>query len=138
MNAGTILVLPHSFDVQALSSKTTKRVFLGFRQKFFGNDQLLNPTPTRFLLGITENSGEFRIDLQNAVICVEQNDGFWHSRKEPVEEGPMSDERVQKNIRAFESFPHNGNPTAEIVAPSATCQAAALSLEITIVCAFSL
>jgi hypothetical protein len=98
----------------------------------------VNQTPTRFLLRITENPGEFRIDLQNAVICVEQNDGFWHSRKQPVEEGPLSGERFQKNIRAFESFPHSGNPTAEIVAPSATCRAAALSLEITLVCVFSM
>src|SRR5215831_3776290 len=34
--------------------------------------------PTGFLLGITENPGEFRIDLQNAVTCVEPNNGFWH------------------------------------------------------------
>src|SRR5271168_3853939 len=93
----------------------------------------MNQTPTRFLLGVTENPGEFRIDLQNAVICVEQNDGFWHSRKQPVEEGPLSGERVQKNIRGFASFLHSGNCSA-----TATCQAAALSLEITLVCAFSM
>src|SRR5215831_5186303 len=33
--------------------------------------------PTGFLLGITENPSEFRIDLQNAVTCVEPNNGFW-------------------------------------------------------------
>src|SRR5215469_1428344 len=68
--------------------------------------------PTRFLLGITENPGEFRIDLQNAVTCVEQNDGFWHSLKKPIEEGPLSGKRVQRNVSAFASFPRSGNCSA--------------------------
>src|SRR5215472_3185530 len=65
--------------------------------------------PTRFLVGITENPGEFRIDLQNAVTGVEPNDGFWHSRKQHIEEGCK---RVQRNVVAFASFPHSGNCSA--------------------------
>jgi hypothetical protein len=47
-----------------------------------------------FLLCIAENLREFRIDLHNAVTRVEQNDGFWYSRKQPIEEGPWSGEGV--------------------------------------------
>jgi len=50
--------------------------------------------PTRFLVGVTENPGEFLIDLQNSVTRVEQNDGFWYSRKQPIEEGPWPRESV--------------------------------------------
>jgi hypothetical protein len=63
-------------------------------------------------LGITEDPGEFLINLQNAVIGAEQNDGFWHSPKQPVEEGRLSGERIQKNIRVFASFHHSGNCSA--------------------------
>ena len=85
-------------------------------------------------MGISENPGEFRIDLQNAVIFVEQNNGFWHSRKQPiVEEGFLSGERVQKNVRGLASFPHSANCSAIGNMP-----AAALSLEITLECAFSM
>src|SRR5215469_12466635 len=65
--------------------------------------------PTRFLLGITENPGKFRIDLQNAVTCVEPNDGFWDSRKQPIEEGCK---RVQRNVGPVASFSHSGNCSA--------------------------
>src|ERR1700722_16031980 len=68
--------------------------------------------PTRFLLGITEKPAEFRIDLQNAFVCVEQNDGFRHPRKQPVEEGRLSIEHVQRNDRAITSLSHGGNCSA--------------------------
>src|ERR1700733_1245315 len=68
--------------------------------------------PTRFLLGITEKPGEFRVDLQNAFVCVEQNNGFWHSRKQPVEEGRLSIELVQRNNHAITSLSHGGNCSA--------------------------
>src|SRR5215471_3143322 len=106
MNACAILVLPQSFNVQALSSKTPARVFARLSRKFFGNDEFVNETPAGFLLGIAESLGEFPIDLQDSVICVEQDDRFWHSREKPVEEGCK---RVQRNVVAFASFPHNGN-----------------------------
>ena len=111
MNKAPILLFPYSFEVYALSSKTTTREFLRLSQKFFRNDQLINQLPTRFLLGITENPGEFWIDLKNALTCVEQNDGFWHARKQPIEEGPLG-KRVQRNVGAFASFPHSGNCSA--------------------------
>jgi hypothetical protein len=34
-----------------------------------------------FLLCIAENLGEFRIDLQDSVMHVEQNDRLWHFGK---------------------------------------------------------
>src|SRR5260370_32827533 len=68
--------------------------------------------PTRFILGITEKPGEFRIDLQNAFVCVEQNDGFRHPRKQPVEEGRLSIEHVQRNDRAITSLSHGRNCSA--------------------------
>jgi len=80
-------VLPHSFNIQTVSSKTPARVFICLSRKFFGDDQFVNETAAGFLLGIAENSGEFRIDLQDAVICVEQNDCFWHSRKKAAKQG---------------------------------------------------
>src|SRR5215469_1420391 len=86
MNACTVLVLPYSFDVQVLSSKTPARLFVRLSRKFFGNDEFVNETAARFLLGVAENIGEFRIDLQYAVIGVEQNDRFWHSRKESIKQ----------------------------------------------------
>jgi hypothetical protein len=77
----------------------------------------VNQTPTRFLLRITENPGEFRIDPQNAIIYVKQNDvkqndGFWHARKQPVEEGRLSIEHVQRNDRTITSLSHGGNCSA--------------------------
>src|SRR5215469_7004573 len=90
MNACTVLVLPYSFDVQVLSSKTLARVFVRLSRKFFGNDEFVNETPAGFLLGIAENFGEFLIDLQNSVICVEQNDRFWHSRKKLAKHGLLT------------------------------------------------
>ena len=109
MNACAILVLPHSFNVQALSSKTPARVFVRLSRKFFGNDEFVNETPAGFLLGVAENFGEFPIDLQDSVICVEQDDRFWHSREQPIEEGCK---RVQRNVVAFASFPHSENCSA--------------------------
>ena len=74
----------------------------GLSPKFLGNYQLFDRTPQRFLFGITENSGEFRIDPQNAVIRVEQNDGFTHCRKQFVEQGFLPDEfAAQRNFRAY-------------------------------------
>ena len=85
------------------------------------------------ILGKRTDLGEFGIDLQNAVICVEQNDGFWHSGKQPVEKGPLSGERVEKNVSVFASFPHSGNCSAIGNMPGGSP-----SLEITVVCAFSM
>src|SRR5215470_18870642 len=90
MNACAIFVLPLSFNVQALSSKTPTRVFVRLSRKFFGNDKFVNETPAGFLLGIAENVREFRIDLEDSVICVEQHDRFWHSRKDPPKHGLLA------------------------------------------------
>src|SRR5215469_6906640 len=84
MNASAILVLPHTFSIQALPSKTPARIFVRLHRKFFRNDEFVNETPASFLLSVAENFGEFPIDQQDSVICVEQDDRFWHSRKKPA------------------------------------------------------
>ena|SRR6516164_1828692 len=109
MNACTILVLPHRFNIQALPSKAPARIFVRLSRKFFRNDEFVNETSAGFLLGIAENLGEFPIDLQDSVICVEQDDRFWHSCEQPIEEGCK---RVQRNVVAFASFPHSENCSA--------------------------
>src|SRR5215469_16086821 len=87
MNACAILVLPHSFNVQTLSTKTPTRVFVWLGRKIFGDDKFVNGATAGFLLGVAEERGEFRIDLQDAVTDVEQDDRFWHSGKKSVEQG---------------------------------------------------
>src|SRR5215469_164535 len=90
MNACAILVFPHRFNIQALSSKTPARIFVRLSRKFFRNDEFVNETPAGFLLGVAENLGEFPIDLQDSVICVEQYDRLWHSRKEHTMNGLLA------------------------------------------------
>src|SRR5215470_16586410 len=84
MNACAILVHPHRFNIQALPSKAPARIFVRLSRNFFRNDEFVNEAPAGFLLGVAENFGEFPIDLQDSVICVEQDDRFWHSRKKPA------------------------------------------------------
>src|SRR6516165_1626632 len=90
MNACAILVLPHRFNIQALPSKTPARIFVRLSRKFFRNDEFVNETPAGFLLGIAENLGEFPIDLQDSVICVKQDNRFWHSRKKCAKNGLLA------------------------------------------------
>src|SRR5215472_11540925 len=90
MNACAILVLPHRFNIHALPSKTPARIFVRLGRKFFRNDEFVNETPAGFLLGVAENLGEFPIDLQDSVICVEQDDRFWHSRKKRAKHGLLT------------------------------------------------
>jgi len=62
------------------------------------------------ILGKRTDLGEFGIDLQNAVICVEQNDGFCHSPKHPVGEA-LCRVSVSGGICTLAS-----SPTVEILA----------------------
>ena len=87
VNGCAILVLPHRFNVQALSLKTPARVFVRLSRKFFRNDEFVNETPAGFLLGKAENPGELRIDLQDSIMCVEQNDRLWHFGKKSAKQG---------------------------------------------------
>src|SRR5512132_2777412 len=87
MNACAVFVLPYGFNIQTLASKTPARVFICLNREFIGDDEFVNKTAAGFLLGVAENSGEFRIDLQDVVFCVEQNDSFWHSRKKAAKQG---------------------------------------------------
>src|SRR5215469_3231342 len=90
MNACAVLVLPHRFNIHVLPSKTPARIFVRLSRKFFRNDEFVNETPAGLLLGVAENFGEFPIDLQDSVICVEQNDRLWHSRKEHSKNGLLA------------------------------------------------
>src|SRR5215469_5071161 len=117
MNACAILVLPHRFNIQALPSKTPTRVFDRLRRKFFGNDEFVNETPAGFLLGVAENLREFPINLQDSVICVEQDDPFWHSRKEHAKNGLLANSfgdraRVYPILRELLSRTHTTNPAS--------------------------
>src|SRR6516162_6419594 len=116
MNACAILVLPHRFNIQALPSKTPARIFVRFSRKFLRNDEFVNETPAGFLLGVAENVGEFPIDLQDSVICVEQDDRLWHSRKEHAKDGLLANSlgevaRVYPVWRELLSRTHAENPT---------------------------
>src|SRR5215469_7701011 len=90
MNACAVLVLPHRFNIHVLPSKTPARIFVRLSRKFFRNDEFVNETPAGLLLGVAENFGEFPIDLQDSVICVEQDDRLWHSRKEHAKNGLLA------------------------------------------------
>src|SRR5215831_12903523 len=119
MNASAILALPHSFNVQALSSKTPARVFFRLSRKFFGNDEFVNEAPAGFLLSIAENIREFRVDLQDSVICVEQGDRFWHSRKKCAKHGLLANSfgdvaRVYPVSRELLSRTHTTNPATRL------------------------
>jgi hypothetical protein len=117
MNAFAVFVLPHSFDVQAVSPKTAARVFLRLSRKFFGNDEFVNEMAAGFLLCIAENLGEFRIDLQDSVMYVEQNDRLWHFGKKSSQQGflanPFRDgARFYPVWRELISYIHTANPAS--------------------------
>ena len=86
--------------------------------------------PTRFLVGVTENPGEFLIDLQNSVTRVEQNDGFWYSRKQPIEEGPWftSDSLAQQRLKRirFPGCPVSACLVFPVVSRESPCSIAQL------------
>src|SRR6516164_1967829 len=117
MNACAILVLPHRFNIQALPTKTPARVFVRLSRKFFRNDEFVNETPAGFLLGVAENFGEFPIDLQDSVICVEQDDRFWHSRKKPAKHSLLENSfghraRVNPVLRELLCRTHTESPVS--------------------------
>src|SRR5215470_15501898 len=117
MNAFAVFVLPHSFDVQAVSPKTAACVFLRLSRKFFGNDEFVNKMAAGFLLCIAENLGEFWIDLQNSVMYVEQNDRLWQFGKKSFQQGflayPFRDgARVYPVWRELISSIHTANPAS--------------------------
>src|SRR5215472_6021642 len=117
MNACAILVLPHRFTVQALPSKAPARIFVRLSRKFFRNDEFVNETPAGFLLGVAENFGEFPIDQQDSVICVEQDDRFWHPRKKPAKHGLLENcfgpsARVYPVLRELLGRTHTTNPAS--------------------------
>src|SRR5215467_398209 len=117
MKACAILVLPHRFNIQALPSKTPARIFVRLSRKFFRNDEFVNETPAGFRLGVAENFGEFPIDLQDSVICVEQDDRFWHSRKKPVKHSRLENSfghsaRIYPVWRELLGRTHTTNPAS--------------------------
>src|SRR5215469_4696241 len=117
MNACAILVLSHRFNIHALPSKTPARIFVRLSRKFFRNDEFVNETPAGFLLSIAENLGEFPTDLQDSVICVEQDDRFWHSRKEHAKNGLLANSvgdraGVHPVWRELLSRTHTTNPAS--------------------------
>src|SRR5215469_11966471 len=115
MNACAILMLPHRFNIQTLPSKTPARIFVRLSRKFFRNDEFVNEMPAGFLLGVAESFGELAIDLHDSVVCVEQDDRFWHSRKKPAKHGPLANSfgngaRVYRISRELLSSTHAANP----------------------------
>src|SRR5215467_5168848 len=117
MNAFTVFILPHSFDVQAVSPKTAARVFLHLSQKFFENDEFVNKKAAGFLLYIAENLNKFQIDLQDSVMHVEQNDRLWYFGKKSSQQGflpnPFRDgARVYPVWRELITYIHTANPAS--------------------------
>src|SRR5579872_1298508 len=120
MNACAILVLPQRFNIHVLPSKTPSRIFVRLSRKFFRNDEFVNETPAGLLLGVAENFGEFPIDLQDSVICVEQDDRLWHSRKEHAKNGLLPNgfgdiARVYPVFRELLSRTHAASPVSRHV-----------------------
>src|SRR5215475_13660816 len=119
MNACAVLVLPHRFNIHALPSKAPARIFVRLSRKFFRNNEFVNETPAGFLLGVAEKFGEFSIDLQDSVICVEQDDRLWHSRKEHPKNGLSANSfgdvaRVYPAFRELLSCTHTASPVSRL------------------------
>src|SRR5262249_22237713 len=101
-----------------LSPRRPRRVYSSASaESSSGTTSSLMRWPQASLLCIAENLGEFRIDLQDSVMYVEQNDRLWHFGKKSSQQGflanPFRDGAwVYPVWRELISYIHTANPAS--------------------------